>query len=200
MEEKLSLVIPPFCGLTADFTWQTWKKRQKEGKKQNLVKACKPAPGREIIDVSAGWGRDAAILASFGANVCMVERHPLMAVLLRDALKHQCVSDRQRLSLTLIEADSIQYLQDLQNWPDVIYMDPMHPNRQKSALVKKDLQALQQLIGPDTDALSLLLWAKKRVKDRVVVKWPAQLPPLAPPDFSIKGQTVRFDCYLVEKN
>ena len=90
------------------------------------------------------------------------------------------------------------YLNSLspEQYPDVIYIDPMHPMRTKSALVKKEMQALQQIIGPDVDALDLLECAIKSVKQRVVVKWPQKAPALRPPDRSIEGKTVRFDIYL----
>jgi len=79
----------------------------------------------------------------------------------------------------------------------VIYLDPMHPARNKRAKVKKDLYALQALLGPDDDALSLLEIAQTRTRRRVVVKWPARLSALLKPDYAISGKTVRFDVYLV---
>jgi len=81
------------------------------------------------------------------------------------------------------------------HYPDVIYIDPMHPNRQKAALVKKDLQVLQQLIGADEDVLALIHLATTRALQKVVVKWPQQLPALLKPCTSITGKTVRFDIY-----
>ena len=72
----------------------------------------------------------------------------------------------------------------------------MHPTRQKSALVKKDMQALQQLLGADDDVCALLALAIKRAKHRVVVKWPQRLPALLDPDLSVPGKTVRFDIYF----
>ena len=195
---KLSLKLPNFNPLAADFTSATWSKRKAEGKKQGLVRACKPSPGMKIIDATAGWGRDAAILASFGAEVLMLERNHLMATLLQDALEVRSEEDKAQMKLSLLEADSRSYLEQLpaKDYPDVIYIDPMHPERQKSALVKKDLQALQQIIGPDEDGLELIKCAIKRVKQRVVVKWPQKLNYLLKPDTSIEGKTVRFDIYF----
>ena len=71
----------------------------------------------------------------------------------------------------------------------------MHPERQKSALVKKDMQALQQIIGADDDAEKLIKLAITRTKNRVVVKWPQRLAPLIKPNYSLNGKTVRFDVY-----
>lgn len=197
-EEGLALKIPTFSLLFADFTFSTWKDRKSQGKQQGLVKACRPGKGLKIIDATAGWGKDAAILASFGAEVLMLERHPVMAALLSDALERRTISDNQVMQLFLKETEAAAYLQALviEEYPDLIYLDPMHPTRNKSALVKKEMQVLQQMIGEDTDVLELIKLAITRVKQRVVVKWPQKIKPLLPPTFSVEGKTVRFDIYL----
>jgi len=48
--EMLALKLPNFSLLYADFSAATWSKRKGEGKKQGLVRACKPAKGLKIID------------------------------------------------------------------------------------------------------------------------------------------------------
>lgn len=195
---RLGLKIPGFSLLYTDFSAANWSKRRAEGKQQGLVRACKPAKGIKILDATAGWGRDAAILASFGAEVLMLERNPVMAALLSDALEHQSEMDRQKLNLSVQAGNAHSILASLSelDYPDVIYIDPMHPQRTKSALVKKDMQALQQMIGPDEDAIDLIKLAITRVKQRVVVKWPQKTPSLLAADMSVKGKTVRFDVYF----
>jgi 16S rRNA (guanine1516-N2)-methyltransferase len=195
--ERLALKRPGFLPMFADFSAATWQKRMKEGKKQGLIRACKPSKDSKIIDATAGWGRDAAVLASFGAQVLMIERHPLMQILLQDALNRQSEEDRQHLSIALWEGDAAVYLNSLSemDYPDIIYIDPMHPERQKTALVKKDMQALQQLIGPDEDAMLLLQSALVHARQRVVVKWPQKQQPLCEPSYCIAGKTVRFDVW-----
>lgn len=195
---QLALKMPGFSLLFADFTASTWSKRKSEGKKQGLIRACKPVSGMKIVDATAGWGRDAAILASFGADVLMLERHPVMHALLADALLHRDEQDMKRMQLSLKETDAYSYLIDLskEDYPDVIYIDPMHPDRTKSALVKKDMQALQQMIGADQDALQLIQLAITRVKQRVVVKWPQKVKSLVQANGSVEGKTIRFDIYL----
>lgn len=193
----LALIMEPFTPLTADFSIKTWQARHDAGKNQGLIRACKPRQGMTIIDATAGWGRDAAILASFGAKVVMLERNPWMSALLQDALERQDSHSRQLLQLQLVIQDGLHYLNDLcpEDYPDLIYIDPMHPVREQAALVKKELQALQKLLGPDSDAVTLLSLARTRTKQAVVVKWPQRLPPLDAPTRSIDGKTVRFDIY-----
>ncbi|MDI1351327.1 MAG: class I SAM-dependent methyltransferase [bacterium] len=196
--EKVSLKLPGFSLLYADFDWFFWQKRKNEGKKQGIVRACKPNKEVKIIDATAGWGRDAAVLASFGADVLMLERNPVMASLLADALVRQSESDKQHMKLSLHHGDAYSYLNRLEQdeYPDIIYIDPMHPERSKAALVKKDMQALQQMIGVDADALQLIELAITRVKKRVIVKWPQKVKALLPSSDGIAGKTVRFDFYL----
>ena len=50
--------------------------------------------------------------------------------------------------MTLIRGDSISALPQLTVCPDVIYLDPMFPERKKSGLIKKKFQLLQQLESP----------------------------------------------------
>ncbi len=190
----LVLLSREFSPQWTDFSAATWKHRKQDGKRQGLVRACQPKPGLSIIDATAGWGRDAAILASFGAQVCMIERHPMLAALLKDGLSRQDEASKQHLSLNLVYADAQQYLQTCSP-PDVIYMDPMHPSRQKTAKVKKDMQVLHTLVGMDTDACTLLQIARQCARQRVVVKWPQKQAPLMPPRYSIEGKTIRFDVY-----
>lgn len=193
----LSIKTPSFTPLYVDFSEQTVKKRRAEGKKQGLISACKPRPGIRIIDATAGWGRDASLLAAFGAKVLMIERNRSMAALLDDALKRRSLKEQENMDLSLYHGDAFAYFKNLvqEEYPDIIYIDPMHPQRTKAALVKKDMQILQNLIGPDEDALSLIELAITRVKKCVVVKWPQKVKPLISTPHCVKGKTVRFDVY-----
>lgn len=197
-EDKLALKIPGFSPISAELCSAFWSKRKSEGKRQGLIRACKPAAGLKIIDATAGWGRDAAILASFGAEVLMIERHSIMASLLSDALSRRNESDREKMHLSLYAGDAYSYFNALEeeNYPDVIYIDPMHPERSKSALVKKEMQVLQQIIGTDDVARDLIQLAIARTKQRVVVKWPQRSNPLLPVNAQVNGKTVRFDIYF----
>jgi 16S rRNA (guanine1516-N2)-methyltransferase len=157
-----------------------------------------------VIDATAGLGRDGFILACLGCEVTMLERSPVVAESLQDALT-RALSDAelaQKLSLKLINSDAKDYFLSLTaaQFPDVIYLDPMHPVRTKSALVKKDMRLLREIVGEDLDADMLLLIALNCAKRRVVVKRPRLALPLAErkPDIVMLGKHSRFDIYLTQ--
>lgn len=158
-----------------------------------------------VLDATAGLGRDAFVLASLGCQVDMLERSPVVSLLLRDALErarlNQEVADvvgRMRL----IEADSVNFManQASELHPDVVYLDPMFPERSKSASVKKEMRILQQLLGADMDTRQLFEQALKVATHRVVVKRPRIAPLISEmkPHHVVEGKASRFDIYHVK--
>jgi 16S rRNA (guanine1516-N2)-methyltransferase len=199
VEDVLQLQVSGQRPMAANFSVSTWQHRRDAGRSQILIKAIKPKPGMTIIDATAGWGRDAAILASFGAKVIMLERNAVMIQLLQNALNRQTAHDKKILNLELIHVDAIQYFQilDKTNYPDLIYIDPMHPERKHGIKVKKDLQILQNLIGVDYDADQLLKLARRIAP--VIVKWPLKTSALADDVvYSWCAKTIRMDKYATE--
>jgi len=162
-----------------------------------------------IADLTAGLGADAFVLAGLGARVSMIERHPVIAMLLEDGLRRgrelaQSTAITDALSrMQLIHGEAMEWLRDgsTAERPDVVYLDPMFPERGKSAQVRKEMQALQQIVGGDDDADSLLEPALTMAGYRVVVKRPRQAPPLAHrlPTFTVAGRSTRFDVYALRR-
>lgn len=186
-----------------------YRAKQGGGQQQLIAKAVgiKSQLKPTILDVTAGLGRDAFVLANLGCKVQMLERSPIIAALLADGLERaqQDLTFKKNCSLSLIIADGLLYLsglseltQDDVNKPDVIYIDPMYPARSKSALVKKELRALRAIVGDDSDAAELLNKALQVTKRRVVVKRPRLAPTLNEiiPSVVYKGINTRFDVYL----
>jgi 16S rRNA (guanine1516-N2)-methyltransferase len=130
----------------------------------------------------------------------MKERMPIVAALLENGLEraklNNEVSDIAN-RMSLVHASTIEELEFTQQ-PDVIYLDPMYPHREKSAAVKKEMRVFQSLVGEDLDADDLLEPALKLAKYRVVVKRPSYAPPLndKKPSTSIKMKKNRFDVYV----
>ena len=169
-------------------------------KRQPLARAL-GKKNKSVIDGTAGLGQDAFLIAAMGYHVTAVERSPLLAALLVDAVER---ADRDpRLSkalggrLGVVVGDARDQI-PLQAAPDVIYLDPMFPpKRRKSTLPKRELVLLRALVGEDPDADQLMAVAQRHAKNRVVVKRPHYAPPLTPtPDFTQAGKLVRYDVYL----
>lgn len=155
-----------------------------------------------VVDATAGLGRDAFVLASLGCQVRMIERNPVAAALLDDGLQRGYqdpeIGPGLREHMTLLHTSSLAALAVLTPSPDVVYLDPMYPHKQKSALVKKEMRVFQALVGSDNDADGLLAPARQLAKKRVVVKRPDHAPPLAnePAHAAIATKNHRFDIYM----
>lgn len=156
----------------------------------------------DILDATAGLGRDAFVLASLGCRVHMLERNPVVSWLLRDGLQRAAADGEVApivARMSLLEQDAITCMR---NWhgdiPQVIYLDPMFPEREKSALVKKEMRLLQPLVGSDADAEQLLQAALELASHRVVVKRPRKAPFIAEhkPGHQLQGKSCRYDIYV----
>lgn len=191
----------PVC---VDFTSGTFHYRLKHGggRKQLVAKAAgikQGAPLPTVLDATAGFGRDAFVLAALGCRVHMRERSTVIHALLEDGL-NRAIKDPQigawvkdRLSLAKNESEPLPFV------PDVVYLDPMYPPKRKAADVKKEMRVLKIVVGDDADADLLLEPALKTAQKRVAVKRPAHAGWLAQrkPDAVIKSEKNRYDIYLI---
>ena len=203
--ERLSLHFPQQQqgDVFVDFVGGAMQYRVKHGGGfgQAVAKACGLSPSvlPKVLDMTAGLGRDGFVLASLGSEVTLVERQPIVHALLADGLKRASVSeDAQAIAqrLSLVKADASELA--LQPF-EVVYLDPMFPERKKSAAVKKEMTAFHQLVGTDDDADMLLTKALELASHRVVVKRPKGAPFLAnrKPSQSLTGKSGRFDIYAI---
>ena len=173
------------------------------GRGQDLPKAVGMKGGQSpsIIDATAGLGRDAFLLASLGSQVTLIERSDIIHALLADGIeaarkaggRHKEISGR----MTLIHGDSISLLPQMH--ADVVVIDPMHPPRQKSALVKSEMRAIRAIVGVDDDQRQLIKTALAMAAKRVVLKWPAKAVPLdglQQASHQIIGKSIRYDVFM----
>lgn len=202
--ELCKLDEPKLGAICVDFVDGATAHRRKfgGGRGQDIAKAVGLKHGftPNVLDATAGLGRDAFVLATLGCNVTMMERMPIVASLLADGLERAALSAEVNditERMNLIHASSIENM-TLAQQPDVIYLDPMYPHREKSAAVKKEMRVFQSLVGEDLDADNLLEPALALAKYRVVVKRPSYAPPLnnKKPSTSIKMKKNRFDVYV----
>ena len=154
-----------------------------------------------MLDATAGLGRDAFVLAELGCGVTLIERQLLIAALLEDGLLRAQADPEVApivARMCLLCVNAIELMAALASEPpQVIYLDPMFPHRDKSALVKKEMRLFRPLAGNDDDAPALLAAALKLATHRVVVKRPRKAPAIAgeKPGYVLEGKSSRFDIY-----
>lgn len=185
------------------------------GKGQMIAKAVglKGNYRPNVLDVTAGLGQDGFVLSVLGCSMTLVERSPIVYHLLNDGLERAAlVADESLLSIVsriqLLQANSLDYLNALDAPVDVIYLDPMFPDRSSKAEINKSMKAFHSLVGDDNDAGKLLQVALSKAIYRVVVKRPRKSPSIDEqyPDLSLPkpsvvypGKSTRFDVYTFRK-
>ena len=173
------------------------------GSGQMIAKAVGVQAGfrPHVLDATAGLGRDAFVLATLGCRVEMIERQPLVAALLEDGLQRASVDAEVAAIVARMQLHCADAIELMRHWasdiPQVIYLDPMFPQRDKSALVKKEMRLFKPLVGADLDAPALLEAALALASHRVVVKRPRKAPLIAgvKPAYALEGKSSRYDIY-----
>ena len=194
--------------VVVDFSSGTIGFRGRQNVRQELlVKAVfgrdkKIAPN--VLDMTGGLGRDSFILACAGCNVTTLERNPLVFLLLLDGL-YRAAADIELQSVVrnielhfcdAVKAESVAL--DSSAY-DVVYMDPMFPERTKSALVKKEMRIFRDVVGEDMDVNQLFEQARSVARKKVIVKRPRKSAFIKDkkPTYSVEGRSSRFDVYQV---
>lgn len=202
--------------LLVDFYSSELNRRTQQSSQQELIrKAIGIASSKKpkVWDITAGLGSDAWVMANLGYNVEAFERHPIVFALLNDGFTRAKLEfenqGREKLNtekndfpeLEIGFIDGRQALADnIRPNPDVIYIDPMYPEKQKNAKSKKAMQYFQSLVGKDDDAEELLDLALARANYRVIVKRPPKAVTLGDrkPSMAISGKSVRYDIYTLK--
>lgn len=201
-----SLAVGAASDLVVDFVGGKvgFRYRKGEGKNQPLAKAVGVKSGFNpvVLDLTAGLGRDAFFLAGIGCTVSLIERSPFIFAALDDGL-NRAMENEEIVSviraMTWKNAQALAYLEGLKgSMPDVIYLDPMYPHRDKSALVKKEMRIIRDFVGDDDDTVEVVNEARKRAKKRVVVKRPKTASPVIEEraNFTVESKNTRYDVYL----
>ena len=197
---------PKLGAIRVDFVTGASAHRRKfgGGKGQAIAKAVGLNKGAipHVLDATAGLGRDAFVLAALGCKVTMHERHPVVAALLYDGLLRAYqdteIGEWMKAQVDMAFGSSHDLLNSTSIEPDVVYLDPMFPHREKSALVKKEMRVFQSLVGDDHDADALLSFAMQLASKCVAVKRPDYAPFLdeQKPSMQITTKKNRFDVYV----
>lgn len=154
------------------------------------------------VDATAGLGEDSLLLAAAGFTVYLYEYDKVIAALLEDSLiRARKIPELSSMAgrMILKKEDSTVALRNLDFTPDVLLLDPMFPERNKSALIKKKFQLLQKLENPCSNEEELLEAALSSKAHKIIIKRPLKGPKLAGAkvSYSIEGKAIRYDCIVI---
>jgi 16S rRNA (guanine1516-N2)-methyltransferase len=189
-------------GLTVDIEPRNGEQRSWPAPKQGVLAQALGRKTRTVIDATAGWGQDSLHIFRMGYEILCIERSPVMAELLLDGFsrlnRQNWMQQLHLQSPPLFTGNAIDLLANLETRPDCIYLDPMFPpKRKKSALAKKSMMILRDLLGDDQDKEQLFAAALEATAKRVVVKSPDYAEPLGgKPNESFQGKLIRYDVYF----
>lgn len=169
------------------------------GKKQPLLKALDLSKNQNILDLTAGLGRDALTLAYHGCEVLALERHPLLFLMLKYAsenLSKDAFFKNIKGSMNFEWSESTDYLFETDKKWDAVYLDPMYPHEDKTAKSKKDVEFLKRIASPTQNLEDLLKLAISKAHNRVILKRPPGAEVILTPHHHVEGSLVRFDIYF----
>ena len=196
--------------VSVDFHDPALRHRRRGGQNELLGRAVGWRKDRAptVLDATAGFGRDAYVLADLGCRLYLCERQPLIAMLLHEALARAAAGGGEVAAaaarMQLFPGDARELDPASIDAATVIYLDPMFVAARRAA-PGKAMQLLHQLLDTSTvvaDDATLLAWALAQPVERVVVKRARRAPvlPGPAPGHSLSGRSVRFDVYPVRRS
>ena len=196
-----SAVIDARSSVHVDFLHGAQARRVKAVTGEALTRAmgCQKGLRPSIIDMTAGLGGDLSVLANVGCEIFAMEKHPVVAALLRDALRRAADADTSWCErVQFRHADSVERVSGVSH--GVIYLDPMFPKERRAA-PSLTMQVLHSLEQTNDHPERLLEAALDSDAARVVVKRPIKADNLGGrvPSSQIKAKTIRFDLYPKRK-
>jgi 16S rRNA (guanine1516-N2)-methyltransferase len=204
MREGQLTLVHPLGILSLDFLADSrYQRRNHRGKSELIARALGSQRGTtQVFDATLGLAEDAVFMTQLGFHVSGCERSPWVYLLLKDA-ERRAKMKKPDFSLEVQLGSAQEIFAEMQmnpsRRPPMIYIDPMFPEKKKTALPRKEMQIFRDIVGEDDDAQELLMSALRTATEGVVVKRPLKATVLGSrPSHSFKGKTVRYDLYSVK--
>jgi 16S rRNA (guanine1516-N2)-methyltransferase len=172
---------------------EEWRRQKLSAKSDLLAKAFGGVKDKKIMDLTLGLAADSLKLVFFGAHVTAVERQPLVYGLVYDALMRE-----KNINLNIRFGNAIDITSDDFDSFEAFYLDPMFDLEKRTALPKKKMQFLHDIIGVNSDAEFLPLVQRLiSKKKRVVIKRHPNAPAFGglTPKRIYAGKKVRFEVF-----
>jgi 16S rRNA (guanine1516-N2)-methyltransferase len=192
-------------GILVDFELLSQKFKMMPLSQQPLLKvvgSVKEFP--RVLDTTAGYCKDAFLLAMKGHQVLALEQNLLIYELVQNGIQRAAGKISSLSRLQHEPANSFERLEQMDQGDfDVIYVDPMYPQRDTSALPKKEIQLLRALLKTqeksfedvDKETAEFIQLAVTKAGKKVILKRPLWAPTLMKPVGTLKGKLSRFDIY-----
>ena len=204
---------PKWKPLEVDFLSSEWKSRvQRTWTSKELLRdalGAKHGDSFRIIDGTAGLWSDAFLCHIWGHRITAYEQHPLLAFmgnLAYEKFKNSEPDENEKFGSMQGRFSSFALkellLESQKEKIDILYLDPIYPEKKKVALNKKELRMVKKLVGhailDDPSLVNFVEACVPHVNRRIIVKRPIWSPELKRSSGSVrlvKGKTTRFDVF-----
>ena len=152
-----------------------------------------------MLDLTAGALKDSFYIASLGFKVTALERSATVYLLLMSALKGLSKNTEVYKFITeninIVYSEAADYFDQITEQPDIIYFDPMFPDKKKQALSQKSMQLFKTLLPADeVENKKIAIRAAEIAKKRLVTKRPLHAEALTPiVTQRYIGKSIRYD-------
>ena len=145
-----------------------------------------------ILDCTAGFGRDSFLLDSMGHDVTMIENSPIVAMLLKNALRRS-----NNINIKLFFGNAYDYMKHCHKKYDYIYLDFMFEKLKNKSLSSKNNETLKIISFNDNDKNKIIQLAQSVSNKKVIVKEPRNtLSDILKPNYIIKTKLLKYNIYL----
>ena len=145
-----------------------------------------------ILDCTAGFGRDSFLLDSMGHDVTMIENSPIVAMLLKNALRRS-----NNINIKLFFGNAYDYMKHSNEKYDYIYIDFMFEKLKNKSLSSKNDEALKMISFNDNDKNKIIQLAQTVSNKKVIVKEPRNTASdILKPNYIIKTKLLKYNIYL----
>ena len=149
-----------------------------------------PLKNASILDCTAGLGRDGILLSELGYNVTMIEKNPLLILLIRNYL-----SRNAHIKARLLYGDALTYTHIAEKEFDYIYIDFMFEKKNNSKPSKYDL-FLRSINYNENNKSGFINKMKNYCKKRIVVKEPMKSrSEINDHDYEIKTNLIKYKIF-----
>ena len=145
-----------------------------------------------ILDCTAGFGRDSFLLDSMGHDVTMIENSPIVAMLLKNALRRS-----NNINIKLFFGNAYDYMKHSNEKYDYIYIDFMFEKLKNKSLSSKNDETLKMISFNDNDKNKIIQLAQTVSNKKVIVKEPRNtVSGILKPNYIIKTRLLKYNIYL----